>query len=90
MAATAGAPLAIRDERPCIRLHLFGVKSDAWRAVRDWPGVESSDSQAWDFRAARQCREDGVRYTLARRIHHMDRWYRRQEERHDAGPCFQA
>jgi hypothetical protein len=71
---------AIRRERPGIRLHLFGVKSAAWHAVRHWAEVASTDSQAWDFRARKQCHADGLTKTLDRRIEHMDRWVRRQTD----------
>jgi len=45
---------AIKQERPDLRLHGFGVKTTAlaWQEVRD--NLESADSMAWSFAARKQ------------------------------------
>jgi len=60
-----------------VRLHLFGVKGDAIRHLRDLPRVQSVDSMAWDL-AARREREGSSR--IEDRSEAMRRWYLAQEK----------
>lgn len=67
-----------------VRLHLFGVKSEAIEHLAQHERVASVDSMAWDFRARRAAHKASVSCTIAHRSDHMRRWYRRQQERlHD-------
>jgi len=60
---------------PHVRLHLFGVKSEALAALAKHPRVASADSAAWDMqaRAERRTGRD-----MAFRVAHMDAWLQRQ------------
>lgn len=66
--------LAIKKERPDLRLHAFGIKTTAlaWQLVRDL--LFSADSMSWSFAARKQRRDansaaEAVRF--ARRIARM-------------------
>jgi len=70
-AAVAAVLLAIKDIRPDLRLHGFGVKitSLGWQQIRDL--LFSADSMAWSFAARREgrnanCSSEAARY--ARRV----------------------
>ncbi|CAG9235817.1 conserved hypothetical protein [Paraburkholderia tropica] len=58
-----------------VRLHLFGVKSEALAILKNHPRVHSVDSMAWDF-AARRARPTGR--TMKFRIEQMQEWTERQ------------
>lgn len=45
---------------PETRVHLFGVKGQAWKALRVHPRVASADSQAWGDHARREAYKAGV------------------------------
>lgn len=59
-----------------VRLHLFGVKSDALDLLRRHPRVASVDSMAWDFQARAERR---MGRDMAFRIGHMHAWVERQQ-----------
>lgn len=65
--AIAGVLLAIKRERPDLRLHAFGVKITAlaWQLVRDL--IFSADSMAWSYAARKEgrngnCPKEAQRY----------------------------
>jgi len=58
-----------------VRLHLFGVKSQALEVIAGHPRIASVDSMAWDM-AARAGRRTGR--TAQYRAGHMQEWFRRQ------------
>ena len=66
-----------------VKLHLFGVKSAALRALRDHPRIASVDSMAYDFRARVTAREAGVSNTLDHRRAAMNEWMSKQASRLD-------
>lgn len=66
-----------------VRLHLFGVKSEAVGALRGHPRIASVDSMAWDFGARRTA--NGEPNTVERRAGRLSAWYRGQLLRRDAG-----
>jgi hypothetical protein len=61
-----------------IRLHLFGVKSDAASILRDHPRVASLDSQAYGVQARVLAREGNFSKTNAFLASVMEGWYLRQ------------
>lgn len=62
-----------------IRLHLFGVKGPAIKALRGHPRIHSVDSAAWDFQARRQKTQNGVAScTIEYRSHYLRKWYKQQ------------
>lgn len=74
---------------PHVRLHLFGVKSDALAALASHPRIASCDSMAWDF-AARRERRTGR--DSAFRVVCMRSWAERQQavlSRHLGQPTLQ-
>ena len=70
------AVLGTLDEMlpPHVKLHLFGVKGDALRALAGHRRIGSVDSCAWDFKARVDARKQGVSKTNAFRIAVMDDW----------------
>jgi hypothetical protein len=61
-----------------IRLHLFGVKGAAIRALRDHPRIASVDSMAYDVGARRAAYVGQHSNTMANRVAHLHRWMERQ------------
>tara|TARA_R110000824_G_scaffold32869_1_gene105902 strand:- start:379 stop:1167 length:789 start_codon:yes stop_codon:yes gene_type:complete len=64
---------------PNVKLHLFGVKSQALRVLREHPRVTSSDSMAWDFAVRMECRKASRSFDIASRVAGMHKWKRRQD-----------
>lgn len=64
---------------PGVRLHLFGVKSQALAGLKENHRVFSADSMAWDLGVRWACRKSGERYTMDKRIEGMHRWVKKQE-----------
>ncbi|MEX4004172.1 hypothetical protein AB4Y38_35410 [Paraburkholderia sp. EG285A] len=58
-----------------VKLHLFGVKSEALALLRDHPRVASIDSMAWDMQARNERRTGR---SMDFRISHMRAWAERQ------------
>jgi len=67
---------------PHVRLHLFGIKSEALRALAHHPRVAAVDSMAWDMRARAQRRTGR---DMQFRIACMDEWLETQGEHLHAG-----
>ena len=63
---------------PHVKLHLFGVKSQALAALANHPRVVSVDSLAWDEGARRDARQRGASNTIANKRRHMADWYAKQ------------
>jgi hypothetical protein len=61
-----------------IRLHLFGIKGPAIKALTGHPRIYSVDSQAWDFAARREKQRDNTNFNFEYRAAHMRRWYSAQ------------
>lgn len=72
---------------PNVRLHLFGLKSQAAEAVRQHPRVASVDSQAWGTAARWDALKAGISKTDAFCADTMTDWLARQQERL-AKPAF--
>jgi len=70
-----------------VRLHLFGVKSDAMSQVAANPRVASVDSMAWDMAARAEVRTGR---TMAVRVAAMGRWYAAQIAAVGRAPGMQA
>ena len=62
-----------------VRLHLFGVKSEAARLLEGNSRIESVDSMAWDFRARKAAHAAGLPSRISDRAEEMIRWSDRQE-----------
>jgi hypothetical protein len=65
-----------------VRLHLFGIKSEALRALVHHPRVAAVDSMAWDMKARAQRRTGRDMHF---RIACMDQWLEKQGEHLDSG-----
>jgi len=66
---------AIEDRLPSgARLHLFGVKGAALRALTGHPRVASVDSMAYDFAARREALVNQHSNSMSHRIDALDRW----------------
>ncbi len=63
---------------PHVQLHLFGVKGALLRHI-DSSRIASMDSMAWDYRARRRCRDEGIPYRIPERLVEMERWYEKQK-----------
>lgn len=74
---------------PSIKLHLFGVKSQAMASLASIAQVASFDSMAWDVDARYSALRARTSNTLAHRSEAMLRWYDRQQARLHA-PAFPA
>lgn len=70
-----------------VRLHLFGVKSEALELLAGHPRIASVDSMAWDFGARAQKR---VGRDAAYRIGHMHAWTARQSATVHRAPAARA
>ena len=66
---------------PCVKLHLFGVKSDGLELLAGHPRVASVDSMAWDVEARRIGRAGADGCTMAVRTTAMRRWHGAQVAR---------
>jgi hypothetical protein len=69
---------------PAVKLHLFGVKSAGVRALAGHSRVASTDSMAWDYRAAkvairRRHLDPTFSCTLEFRAGFLRDWYRKQQ-----------
>jgi hypothetical protein len=62
-----------------VKLHLFGVKSQALRILKAHPRVASSDSMAWDFAVRMECRKESRSFDIASRVAGMHKWKKRQD-----------
>ena len=63
-----------------VRIHLFGVKSQALAALQGYDRVSSTDSMAWDLRVRWACRKTGESYTMDKRIAGMHQWVDQQSK----------
>lgn len=62
-----------------VKLHLFGVKGPAIKALRGHPRIASVDSAAWDYQARREKTENGVTScTIEYRSYYLCKWYKQQ------------
>lgn len=69
-----------------VRLHLFGVKGQALQHLGRWRGrIASADSMAWDYRARRTAKEQGIPFSTAHRAEELIRWHQGQKARLQAG-----
>jgi hypothetical protein len=66
---------------PHVRLHLFGVKSQAVSELSDWDRIASVDSMAWSVAAWRDARRAGIPRTIALRARTMQAWWEKQTTR---------
>ena len=65
-----------------VRFHLFGVKSQAIKALVDrFPQrIASTDSMAWNVTCRRECYRAGRAQDGAARAEYMEKWYNQQQE----------
>jgi hypothetical protein len=63
-----------------VRIHLFGVKSQALATLQGCDRVHSTDSMAWDLRVRWQCRKTGERYNMDKRIEGLHQWVAQQQK----------
>jgi hypothetical protein len=66
-----------------VKLHLFGVKSAALKALRHHPRFESMDSMAWSMRARWHAIENGLPCSGEMRADFLQSWYKRQQNYED-------
>lgn len=66
---------------PNVKLHLFGVKSQAAQALKDHPRIQSVDSMAWNMAARWEAFKAKKPKTKELLTNHMENWVRRQREK---------
>lgn len=71
-----------------VKLHLFGVKGNALRALRTHPRVASTDSQAWGDAARRAAHADGTSCTIERKVRSLRTWYGQQTAPRRGAPAL--
>lgn len=59
---------------PEVGVHLFGVKGEAWKLLREHPRVASADSQAWGIHARREAGETRAPCTIAMKRSAITAW----------------
>jgi len=66
---------------PHVKLHLFGVKSQAVEALKEHPRIQSVDSMAWNLAARWSAFKNKIPKTQTMLAGHLQEWVERQRTR---------